>query len=193
MALDLAAGPNAAPAEDTPIEIHPDERVRVVDRKPSPSSSEAGPGKMMALCERMQLAPASLLMGEAIDRMIAQQQLDRKPPGLDRLFSFGPNLHAFRRRDGASGPQIDGPVLGHLYQADATARLRWKRWDLTEGGDGDPLRSRSIEESDPLRDHGMTAVDCQRYGRGAFHTMLLHQRGETYSLENRSPGNAREQ
>jgi hypothetical protein len=138
MALDLAAGPNAPPTENTSIEIHSDERVRVVDRKRSPLSGEAAAGKMMTFGEGMQLAPTPLLIGQAIDRMIRQQQLDHKPAGLDSLFGFGQDLHPFRRRDRASGPQVDSSVLGNLYQAHSTAWLRWKRWDLTECRDGDP-------------------------------------------------------
>src|SRR3990172_9347239 len=61
MALDLAAGPNAPPTENTSIEIHSDERVRVVDRKGRPFSGEAPAGKIMAFGEGMQLAPTSPL------------------------------------------------------------------------------------------------------------------------------------
>jgi len=138
MALDLAAGPNAPPTENTSIEIHSDERVRVVDRKRSPLSGEAAAGKMMAFGEGMQLAPTSPLFREAIDRMISQQHFKHEPACLDSLFGFGQDLHPFRRAGGTSGPQVDSPVLGNLYQAHSTAWLRWKRWNLTECRDGDP-------------------------------------------------------
>jgi hypothetical protein len=93
---------------------------------------------MMTLGEGMQLAPTSPLFREAIDRMIGQQHFKHEPACLDSLFGFGLDLHPVRRAGGTSGPQVDSSVLGNLYQANSTAWLRWKRWNLTECRDGDP-------------------------------------------------------
>jgi hypothetical protein len=98
MPLDLAAGSNAAAAEDTSVQIHPDERVRIVNRKRSPMAAESTAGKMITLGEAMQLAPTCPPTREALGRMICEQEFKHEPPDLDSLFGFRQDLHAIRGR-----------------------------------------------------------------------------------------------
>jgi hypothetical protein len=73
MPLDLPARPDAAPAQNAPIEIHPDERMRVVYRMRRTMAAESTAGKVMAFGEDMQLTLTPVPVREALGRMTRNQ------------------------------------------------------------------------------------------------------------------------
>ena len=108
----------------------------------------------------LQLALAAGIADGAVERMVAEQQLQRGLAGLGDLGRLGLDDHAFGDRRGAGGLQ-----LGHLLDADdahAAGGLQREAGVVAEGGD---LDARGLAGLDEQRARGCGELFAV-YGKG---------------------------
>ncbi len=115
----------------------------------------------------LQLALAACVADGAVERVVAEQQLQRGLAGLRDLGGLGLDDHAFGDRGGAGGLQ-----LGHLldaHDAHAAGGLQREAGVVTEGGDLDA--------------GGLAGLDEQR-ARGCGDLFAVYGEGYVWHLKN---------
>ena len=106
----------------------------------------------------LQVALAGLVADRAVDGVVDQQELERRPVGLGRLLGVRVDHHAVPSTCGVAGDLELGHLLD-LDQAHAAVAVHGEVRVPAEAGDADPELLRGLDDGGPVRDLDLPAVD----------------------------------
>src|SRR3989338_2678414 len=131
--LHLVAYPDAASAEYALGIVPQYHGVRVGDDAPIGLFEETAALKVVLVGKVLEDAAAAFIAGHAVQGMVRQDKLQRKPPGLVDLRGVGFDYHAVLNQGGACGCKRLSCVL-HLYHTDPACAERFKSRVVAQGG-----------------------------------------------------------
>ena len=183
---DALAEARAAVAEDAALAVERD-RGRDRDRLLEGQLLEAHPrvAGPVAEGEVLQRALAALVADRAVERVVDEDELERRVLPLRRLLGRARRLHdhPVLRGERAAGLELRHPLdldEAHAAGADRRAEARL----VTEDGDLDPGRERRLDQPRPLRDVDVALVDRDAHELGA-HTSASSDDGRVRVLVDR--------